>query len=127
MTRARLLRSASLTFVAVALAAACDLNPQPLPPGEQSDGGTLANGPGGPSGSGSSSGSGSGGSGSSGSDASTPPIVVNDGGGVPSLDSGSAADASLDAQADASGDGATDAATDGSETDAALDAGDAGD
>lgn len=108
--RLRLLPGASLAlFVA---AAACDLNPQPLPPGEQPDGGNSETVPGGGSSStGSSSGGPNGTTGSS--DAGTsPPFGLGDAGAL-------AADAAL-------ADAALDGAADGS-TDAALDAGDAGD
>jgi hypothetical protein len=108
--RLRVLLGASLVvFVA---AAACDLNPQPLPPGEQPDAGNSDTVPGGGSSStGSSSGGSTGTTGSS--DAGTsPPFGLGDAGAL-ALDA-ALADAALDGTADGS-------------TDAALDAADAGD
>jgi hypothetical protein len=134
MTRARLFFSA---FAAAALlavlvgSAACDLNPQPLPPGEQPDGGSL--GAPGPSNGGSSGGSG----GNTPADASAPPPIGSLDGGTQSADAaarsdaGSAEDAgspdsAVDGATDGSSDGAVDGGNGGNE-DAALDAGDASD
>jgi hypothetical protein len=97
--RVRLLQGVSLVFLVSAVA--CDLNPQPLPPGEQPDSGNSETVPGG--------GSGSGGNGETGSsDAGGGPLGLGDAGAL-------APDA-------AALDGAVDAAVDGS-SDAALDAG----
>ena len=101
-----------LVAVGALLIAGCDLNPQPLPPGDTpSDAGTYSPGAGGSTGS---------------SDAAPP--KVSDAGGVPLPPAG---DAGSDA---AAGDGGTDAADGGDAGDAGTDggggdgdAGDAGD
>jgi hypothetical protein len=81
-------------FAVLVVVTACDLNPQPIPPGEQSDGGFSDN-PGTGGGSNTSSGSG---------DGSTPAAPSTDGGTF--LGSG---DAASDAAFDGSSDGSTDA------------------
>jgi hypothetical protein len=93
------LRHLSALLLAASLATACDLNPQPLPPGDQPEGGANEQPP--------SDTNANGGTGE--------PTAAGDGG-------------STDGGLDASGgtDGATDGATDG-EDDAPLDAGDASD
>jgi hypothetical protein len=109
MTRSRILLG-SLILAATSLAA-CDLNPQPLPPGEQPDS-SLAEAP---------PGNGSGGGQTS-----------SDGGGAPVLSPGDAspiapdaaaqdasegaADGSIDSPSDGPSDGALDAALDASDT-----------
>jgi hypothetical protein len=104
--RFRVALGASVAVLLV-VAAACDLNPQPLPPGEQADGGSTAQVPAtGPGGSGGSNGATSG----TASDAG----VADGGGAFLASDAGST-------------DGATDGARDGeadAESDAADDAGD---
>lgn len=109
----------TLLAACVALFAACDLNPQPLPPGEQADAAANAPGSGGASsGGGSSSGGSDTGGDDSGvtgatdagerADALPPPGD----GGTPVGDSGADADAAEDAGADATSTDAGDAALD---------------
>jgi hypothetical protein len=97
--------SARLLLVSIAiasLATACDLNPQPLPPGEEAEGGANAQSPGDNGGTNSA-------TGGSGDGGASNPTVGNGEAGV-----------------DASRDGESDGATDG-ESDAPFDAGDAAD
>jgi hypothetical protein len=124
-TRAYLLTLAVVAGAVCASLAACDLNPQPLPPGEEPDaalpsnsgsgsGGGLgggSNGSGGTTGTGSGSGGGSGSSGGGVPGVDAGPIAedaaVPDGGTVPPGDAG--ADAPSDAPSDGHEDGAADA------------------
>jgi hypothetical protein len=111
--RARLLVAFGGCLAAFAVVAACELNPQPLPPGEQPDGGGFAAG-----------GSGSGGSNGAtgaGSDGGALPIVTADASVSGDSGAGIAADAEADSASDASGDGG-DGASDAESEDAALDA-----
>jgi hypothetical protein len=92
------LRRLSGLLVIASLAAACDLNPQPLPPGEQPDGSVNEQ----------------------------PPSDTNGGTGTPSGSDGGTESLGVgDASVDAASDG-SDGAIDG-ESDAPVDAGDAAD
>jgi hypothetical protein len=111
------------TVVATLSGAGCDLNPQPLPPGE------TAEDSGAPASLGSGGGTGDAGSSTFAADAGgiTPPVSGEDAGATGSEADGAAPGAGDAAAADATSDASSEDASPDAQTDAPVDAGDGGD